>query len=150
MGTTTAAASDGTTGTQGTGMTMTPPVRLDQIGQIAINVHDLERAVAFYRDTLGMRFLFQAPGGLAFFDCGGVRLMLGAAENPDFDHPASVLYYKIDNIDTAYAAMKANGVTFIDEPHLIARMSDHELWMVFFRDSEENVLAMMEERRSVG
>ncbi len=126
----------------------TPPLELTQIGQIAINVHDLERAVAFYRDTLGMRFLFQAPGGLAFFDCGGIRLMLGVAEKPEFAHPGSILYYKIDNIDTAYAALKDAGVAFIDEPHLIARMPDHELWMVFFRDTEDNVLALMEERKA--
>jgi len=124
----------------------TPELELTQIGQIAINVHDLQRAVAFYRDTLGMRFLFQAPGGLAFFDCGGVRLMLGVAERPEFSHPASVLYYKVDDIGTAYETLKSRGVAFIDEPHLIAKMPDHELWMTFFRDSEENVLALMEER----
>ena len=126
----------------------TPQFELTQIGQIAINVRDLDRAVAFYRDTLGMRFLFQAPGGLAFFDCGGIRLMLGVAEKPEFAHPGSILYYRIDNIDTAYAALKDAGVAFIDEPHLIARMPTHELWMTFFRDSEENVLALMEERKS--
>src|SRR3712207_9441117 len=113
----------------------TPPIELTEIGQIAINVRDLERAVAFYRDTLGMRFLFQAPGGLAFFDCGGVRLMLGVAEKPEFAHPASILYYRVDDIDGAYAALAASGVTFTDEPHLIARMPDYALWMVFLRDS---------------
>jgi methylmalonyl-CoA/ethylmalonyl-CoA epimerase len=142
---TTTAANDGTTGMQGTGMT-TPPLQIDQLGQIAINVRDLQRAVTFYRDTLGIRFLFQAPGGLAFFDCGGVRLMLGVAEKPEFAHPGSILYYRVENIDTAYGALKDAGVAFIDEPHLIARMPDHELWMVFFRDTEENVLALMEER----
>jgi methylmalonyl-CoA/ethylmalonyl-CoA epimerase len=126
-------------------MTM-PQLELTQIGQIAINVRDLRRAVAFYRDTLGMRFLFQAPGGLAFFDCGGVRLMLGVAEKPDFSHPASVLYYKVPDIGAAYETLISRGVTFLDEPHLIAKMPNHELWMTFFRDSEENVLALMEER----
>jgi methylmalonyl-CoA/ethylmalonyl-CoA epimerase len=126
-------------------MTM-PQLELTQIGQIAINVRDLRRAVAFYRDTLGMRFLFQAPGGLAFFDCGGVRLMLGVAEKPEFSHPASVLYYKVPDIGAAYETLISRGVTFLDEPHLIAKMPNHELWMTFFRDSEENVLALMEER----
>jgi methylmalonyl-CoA/ethylmalonyl-CoA epimerase len=126
----------------------TPPLEITQIGQIAINVRDLERAVAFYRDTLGMRFLFQAPGGLAFFDCGGIRLMLGVAEKPEFAHPGSIIYYKIDDIIAAYDALKAHGVSFIDEPHLIAKMPNHELWMVFFRDTEENVLALMEERKN--
>jgi len=131
----------------GTEMT-TPQFELTQIGQIAINVRDLQRAVAFYRDTLGMRFLFQAPGGLAFFDVGGVRLMLGIAEKPEFSHPASVLYYNVPDIGAAYETLSSRGVTFLDEPHLIARMPDHELWMTFFRDSEENVLALMEERKS--
>jgi methylmalonyl-CoA/ethylmalonyl-CoA epimerase len=137
--TTTAAVTD-------TEMT-TPEFELTQIGQIAINVRDLQRAVAFYRDTLGMRFLFQAPGGLAFFDVGSVRLMLGVAEKPEFSHPASILYYKVPDIGAAYETLTSRGVTFLDEPHLIAKMPDHELWMTFFRDSEENVLALMEERR---
>jgi methylmalonyl-CoA/ethylmalonyl-CoA epimerase len=125
---------------------MTTQVELTQIGQIAINVRDLQRAVAFYRDTLGMRFLFQAPGGLAFFDCGGVRLMLGVPEKSEFDHPTSILYYKVPDITAAYETLTSRGVTFIDEPHLIAKLPTHELWMTFFRDSEENVLALMEER----
>jgi methylmalonyl-CoA/ethylmalonyl-CoA epimerase len=126
----------------------TPQLELTQIGQIAINVSDLQRAVAFYRDTLGMRFLFQAPGGLAFFDVGGIRLMLGVAEKPEFSHPASILYYKVSDIGAAYETLTRCGVTFMDEPHLIAKMPDHELWMTFLRDSEENVLALMEERKS--
>jgi methylmalonyl-CoA/ethylmalonyl-CoA epimerase len=125
---------------------MTTQFELTQIGQIAINVRDLQRAVAFYRDTLAMRFLFQAPGGLAFFDCGGVRLMLGVPEKPEFDHFASILYYKVPDISAAYETLTGRGVTFIDEPHLIAKLPTHELWMTFFRDSEENVLALMEER----
>lgn len=139
MDTTTAATTDTT-------MT-TPQFELTQIGQIAINVRDLQRAVVFYRDTLGMRFLFQAPGGLAFFDVGGVRLMLGVAEKSEFSHPASILYYMVPDIGAAHETLAGRGVTFLDEPHLIAKMPDHELWMTFFRDSEENVLALMEERR---
>jgi methylmalonyl-CoA/ethylmalonyl-CoA epimerase len=126
----------------------TAQLRLAAIGQIAINVRDLERAVAFYRDTLGLRFLFQAPGGLAFFDCGGIRLMLGVAERPELDQPASIIYYKVDDIDAAHQALTDRGVEFIDEPHLVAKLPKHELWMTFFRDSEENVLALMEERKS--
>jgi methylmalonyl-CoA/ethylmalonyl-CoA epimerase len=126
----------------------TPPLQLTQIGQVAIIVQDLQRAIAFYRDTLGMRFLFEAPGGLAFFDVGGVRLMLGVAEKPEFNHPASILYYKVDDINAAYETLKQRNATFIDEPHLIAKLPSHELWMTFFRDSEDNVLALMEERRS--
>ena len=134
------------TTTAATDPAMTTQLELTQIGQIAINVTDLQRAVAFYRDILGMRFLFQAPGGLAFFDIGGVRLMLGVAEKPEFSHPASTLYYKVDDIQAAYQTLIDRGVTFLDEPHLIARLPAHELWMTFFRDSEDNVLALMEER----
>lgn len=121
---------------------------LREIGQIAINVVDLPRAIAFYRDTLGIQFLFEAPGGLAFFDAGGIRLMLGVAERAEFNHPASVLYYKVEDIRGAYRSLKERGVAFIDEPHLIARLPSHELWMTFFQDSEENVLALMEERKA--
>ena len=126
------------------GTTMTDQVTFDRIGQIAIRVKDGARAVQFYRDTLGMRFLFEVPN-LAFFDCGGIRLMLSPAESPEFDHPGSVIYYKVPDINAQYAALNKRGVEFIDEPHLIAKMPDHDLWMVFFRDSEGNTLAMMSE-----
>jgi predicted enzyme related to lactoylglutathione lyase len=126
--------------------TMTEQVALDRIGQIAIRATDIGRAVRFYRDTLGMRFLFEVTN-LAFFDCGGVRLMLSGAESPEFDHPGSVLYYKVADINATYEALKKRGVQFIDQPHLIAKMEDHDLWMVFFRDSEGNTLALMCEVR---
>ncbi|HEY6939464.1 MAG TPA: VOC family protein [Terriglobales bacterium] len=119
---------------------------LSQIGQIAINVHDTARAVAFYRDQLGMRFLFSA-GQLAFFDAGGIRLMLTPPERPEFDHPASILYFKVPDIKQAHATLSERGVKFEDTPHLIARMPDHELWMTFFRDSENNLLSLMSEVR---
>jgi methylmalonyl-CoA/ethylmalonyl-CoA epimerase len=101
--------------------------------------------VAFYQDKLGLKLLFKAPTGLAFFDCGGVRLMLGAAEKPEFDHPSSVLYFAVPDIQGAHARLKEGGVRFEDEPHMIARMPAHDLWMTFFRDSEENLLALMSE-----
>ena len=110
-------------------------------------VKDVPRAVAFYRDTLGMRFLFQAPPSLAFFDCGGIRLMLTVPEEKEFDHPGSILYFKIDDIAAVYADLKGKGVEFRDAPHLIAKMPDHELWMAFFRDGEGNTLALMHEKR---
>ena len=110
-------------------------------------VKDVPRAVAFYRDTLGMRFLFQAPPALAFFDCGGIRLMLTVPEEKEFDHPGSILYFKVDDLDAVYADLKGKGVDFRDAPHLIAKMPDHELWMAFFRDGEGNTLALMNEKR---
>jgi methylmalonyl-CoA/ethylmalonyl-CoA epimerase len=121
--------------------------QLSTIGQVAMVVKDVPRAVTFYRDTLGMRFLFQAPPALAFFDCGGVRLMLTVPEEKEFDHPGSILYFKVNDIDAIYADLKGKGVEFRDVPHLIAKLPDHELWMAFFRDGEGNTLALMHEKR---
>jgi methylmalonyl-CoA/ethylmalonyl-CoA epimerase len=122
---------------------------LRQIGQIAINVHDVKRAVVFYRDVLGLPLLFEVPPKMAFFDCGGVRLMLSLPETPAYDHPGSILYYRVQDIEGTGAALQARGVTFEPggSPHLVAKMPDHELWMGFFKDSEGNTLALMEEKR---
>ena len=125
----------------------TPSLGLATIGQIAMNAHDIPRAVRFYRDTLGMQLLFEVPPKMAFFDCAGVRLMLSLPENAEFDHPGSVLYFRVDDIEQSYATFKDRGVAFVDQPHLIARMPDHELWMTFFKDSEGNTLALMSEKR---
>ena len=118
---------------------------LSQIGQIAIRVRDLDRAVEFYRDRLGMRFLFTAPG-LAFFQCGDVHLMLSLPELPEFDHPASVIYFTVDDIDAAYRTLRGRGVEFRDEPHLIHRAESYDLWMAFFRDLDDSTLAIMERK----
>ena len=125
---------------------MTPATQfgLSAIGQIAITVHDVERAVAFYRDTLGIRFLFQAPN-MAFFDCGGVRLMLDKPEKAEFDHPSSIIYFQVGDIQAAYRRIKDAGAKFEDEPHVIAPMPKYDLWMTFFRDTEGNLLALMSE-----
>jgi len=119
-------------------------IAITQIGQIAINVRDTSRAVEFYRDTLGLKLLFTA-GHLAFFDCGGVRLMLSPPERPEFDHPASILYLKVNDIQSAYARLVQRKVKTENEPHVIARMPDHDLWLAEFRDSEGNIMAFMAE-----
>ena len=124
--------------------TTTPKVELSRIRQIAIIVKDLERAKRFYRDTLGMRFLFEVPG-MAFFDADGVRLMLGPAERPEFDHPASILYYAVGDIVGSHNALKERGVRVEHEPRLVAPMPDYDLWISFYRDSEENLFALMSE-----
>jgi methylmalonyl-CoA/ethylmalonyl-CoA epimerase len=127
-------------------MTTNTTIGITQIGQIALPIQDLDRAVAFYRDTLGLPFLFQAPPGLAFFQCGEVRLLLSRPEGVE-SAQAAVLYYKVADIQQAYATLQARQVAFIDEPHLIAKLPDHELWMVFFHDSEGNIVALMSEVR---
>jgi len=118
-----------------------------RIGQIAVSVSNLERAVAFYRDVVGLKFLFQAPPGLAFFMCGEVRLMLGLPEKDQPAKMASVIYYLVDDIRAEYNALRDKGAKVEGEPHLIARMPDHELWMAFFRDPDDNMFALMSEVR---
>ena len=124
--------------------TATGQLGITEVGQIAINAHDVQRAIGFYRDVLGLPFLFEIPNA-AFFMCGGTRLMIGTAEKPEFDHPGSILYYKVPDIHAAHGALAAAGARLVDEPHLIAKMPDHDLWMMFFYDTEENMLALMSE-----
>jgi catechol 2,3-dioxygenase-like lactoylglutathione lyase family enzyme len=119
---------------------------LGTIGQIHISCTDLERSIAFYRDALGIPFLFEVPGQpMAFFDCDGVRLYLGKPESAEF-RSQPVLYFRVDDLDEAHRALTERGVAFADEPHLIATMPDHELWMAFFKDPDGANLALMSER----
>ena len=112
------------------------------LGQVFMPVQELERAVAFYRDTLGMRFLFEAPPRMAFFDLDGIRLLLGEPEGLGH-HGASILYYKVPDIAVAHETLSERGVVFDAEPHFLVDMGDHELWLASFKDSEENQLALM-------
>ena len=123
--------------------TATTKFGLSSIGQIFIRAKDLDRAVRFYRDTLGMVFLFQAPPQMAFFKCGEVSVMVGVPEQPELDHAASIVYYLVPDIAAAHAALRDRGVEFAVEPHLVHRAPDHDLWLAEFRDSEGNVLALM-------
>lgn len=120
-------------------------IGITRLGQIAVNVKDIDRAAKFYEEILGLKLLFKAPPGLAFFDCGGVRVMLDRAEKSEFDHLSSILYFSVPDIQSAHARLRDGGVKFEDEPHVIARMPGHDLWMTFFRDSEGNLLALMSE-----
>lgn len=122
-------------------------VRLSRIGQIAIAVHDVARATAFYRDVLGLRLLFEAPPGLAFFDCEGVRLMLSLPEGEGQDHAGSVLYFAVPDIGEAYRQLTERGARFVDAPHKVADMGTYELWMAFFHDGEVTTHAVMSEVR---
>ena len=119
---------------------------LKTLGQIHVSVTDLDRAVTFYRDTLGVPFLFQVPGQpMAFFDLDGVRLYLGVPESEAF-RSRGALYFKVDDLDEAVSTLRERGVKFLGEPHLIARMDDHDLWMAFCRDPDGNNVVLMEER----
>ena len=119
---------------------------ITDVGQVAINARDVRRATDFYRDVLGLRHLFDIPDA-AFFQVGALRVMIGRAETPEHDHRASILYYKVGDIHAAHDALKAAGARIEREPHLIAKMPDHDLWMMFLYDTEENVLALMSEVR---
>jgi len=125
---------------------MTPEVGLSRIHQISMRAHDVERAARFYRDILGLPFLFAAPPRLAFFDCNGVRLMLSTPE-PGFDHPGSVVYFAVDDIRHAHDTLRSRGVVFRTEPHRIATLADREVWLADFDDTEGNTLALMSEPR---
>jgi catechol 2,3-dioxygenase-like lactoylglutathione lyase family enzyme len=120
---------------------------LNEIGQVALTITDLDRAVAFYKDILGLKHLFSAPPGLAFFAAGNLRLMLSLPETSDAEKFSSVLYFKVADIEKVHGLLVSRGVQFEAAPHLVAKMPDHELWMAFFRDPDRNLLALMCEKR---
>jgi len=116
---------------------------LSTIEQIAVNAHDIERATAFYRDKLGMKHLFSVPPNLAFFDCDGIRLMLSLPAKPEFDHPSSIIYFKVADLQLAHTTLSERGVQFDEGPTFVADMGTYDLWLASFRDSENNILALM-------
>lgn len=116
---------------------------LSAIEQIAVNAQDLDRAVAFYRDKLGMKHLFTVPPNLAFFDCDGIRLLLSLPAKPEFDHASSIIYFNVDDILLAHATLTERGVHFDEKPIFVADMGTYDLWLASFRDSENNLLALM-------
>ena len=116
-------------------------VHLEKIGQIAITVTDLTRAKDFYLNTLGMRFLFET-GPLVFFQCGDIRLMLTDSEAGK-PRGGTILYFKVEDIHAVYEALNARGANLVDKPHLIAKMPDHDLWMAFLKDPDENLIGVM-------
>ena len=124
-------------------MTLTPDFGLSTIEQIAVNAQDIDRAVDFYRDKLGMKLLFSVPPSLAFFDCDGIRLMLSLPPKPEFDHESSIIYFKVEDIQGAYATLTERGVQFEEAPIFVADMGTYDLWLASFRDSENNLLALM-------
>lgn len=124
-----------------------PDPSLGRIGQIALTVGDMDRAIAFWRDTVGLRFLFEAPN-VAFFDVAGVRLMLGSAEGPKTKPAGTVLYFEVADLEAAFDALRERGtkVAHNGEPHFIAKLGPRELWMAFLEDPDGHLFALMEER----
>ena len=119
-------------------------VKLSRIGQIAVNVRDAKRAIAFYRDVLGMEYLFEVPR-MGFFNCDGIRLMLAESESPDVDQSSSIVYYGVENIQQVFDTLSQSGVVFTSPPRKIATVDDHDLWMAFFKDLDDNTLGLMSE-----
>ncbi|KPV52778.1 hypothetical protein SE17_13430 [Kouleothrix aurantiaca] len=119
-------------------------IKLGPLGQIALTVANLDAAVAFYRDAVGLPFLFAFPN-LAFFDCGGVRLMISTPEAGEVVANGATLYFTVSDIQAAYAQLQARGVPFVDAPHAIADMGSYTLWMAFFRDPDGHLLGIMAE-----
>jgi methylmalonyl-CoA/ethylmalonyl-CoA epimerase len=126
-------------------MTSPAAFSLSELGQIALTVRDVAAATAFYRDVLGLKFLFSAPPGLTFFAAGSVRLMLSAPGEGQSPQGNSVLYFKVEDIHAAQAALKDRGAKFEGEPHCVARLAGHDLWMAFLRDPEANLIGLMAE-----
>lgn len=117
---------------------------IQKVGQIGIPVKNLQNAVAFYQDALGLTLLFQTDS-MAFFECNGLRLLLSLPEKEKYANSSSVIYFQVKNIKETYQDLIGKGVPFIDEPHLIAKLGQTETWMTFFKDTEENTLALMSE-----
>jgi methylmalonyl-CoA/ethylmalonyl-CoA epimerase len=118
-------------------------VRLNEIAQVALTVNNLPEAREFYRETLGMQFLFDA-GTMAFFQCGATRLMVGTSDKPTVSG-GTILYFRVPDIHAAHAILKSKGVPFVQEAHLVARMKSHDLWLAFFTDPSGNTLGLMSE-----
>lgn len=117
-------------------------VNLSQIGQIAFATADVNKAEAFYEKVVGLRKLYRF-GDLVFFDCAGVRLMISQTDDAEAIAKASALYFRCADIALARAELERRGAAFIDQPHRIAPMEDHDLWMTFFPDPDGHVLALM-------
>jgi len=118
---------------------------IDKIGQIAVAVTDVPRAIRFYCDVLSLEFLFEASPNLAFVRCGDIRLMLTTLQGEVSDHHTSVIYYQVKDIEATTLTLKSRGVVFEREPQLAAKMPDHDLWLGFLRDPDNNLIGIMAE-----
>lgn len=117
---------------------------IQSVGQIGIPVKELDRAIHFYKEKLGLSLLFNTDS-MAFFDCNGLRLLLTLPEKDEFIYSSSIIYFQVENLSMTYEDLVNKNVTFIDEPHVVAKMGQTETWMVFFKDTEDNTHAFMSE-----
>jgi methylmalonyl-CoA/ethylmalonyl-CoA epimerase len=118
-------------------------IQLQDVAQIAFSVQDLAEAKIFYRDVLELKFLFDA-GSMAFFQCGAVRLMIGEAERPSISE-GTIVYFRVANLEATAHLLESRGISFVQQPHLVARMKSHDLWMAFLKDPAGNTLGLMSE-----
>lgn len=118
--------------------------KIQKIGQIGVPVKKLERAIHFYKDTLGLTLLFNTEN-MAFFDCNGLRILLSLPEKDQFAYSSSVIYFQVEHIQKTYDELLYKDVNFLDIPHVVAKMGNTETWMVFFNDTEGNTHAFMSE-----
>jgi predicted enzyme related to lactoylglutathione lyase len=125
---------------------MNPAV--SRIGQIAVTVSDVEEALRFYRDLLGLKFLFAAGPNLAFLQAGDVRIMLSTPQGSGAVGANSILYFHVENIDAVHQGLVSSGATGERPPQLAAKMPDHELWLGFLRDPDGNLVGLMEEKKN--
>jgi methylmalonyl-CoA/ethylmalonyl-CoA epimerase len=116
-----------------------------RIGQLLVPVEDLDRAIAFYRDTLGLRFLFTAPPQMSFFQCGGVRLLVGVPTSDELRGRGSTVYFQVGDIHAVFRTLVERGVAFSAKPHVVHRTPGTELWLSEFKDPDGNPLALMSE-----
>ncbi len=120
---------------------------IKRVGQIGVPIKDIDRAVEFYKNLLGLPLLFNTDT-MAFFECNGLRLLLSLPEKDQFAHSSSVVYFQVEDIKETYHGLVEKGVIFVDEPHLVAKMGQTETWMTFFKDTEDNTHALMSEVHS--
>ena len=124
----------------------TEPIMLKEIGQIALEVEDLDRATQFYKENLGMEFLFTVPTQFSFLNCDGIRLLLGLPESGKKRSENNIVYFRVEDIDATFRLLSDKGVVFSDSTNVVAKLENHDLWMTEFQDSGGNLLALMEER----
>jgi methylmalonyl-CoA/ethylmalonyl-CoA epimerase len=118
-------------------------VQLQDVAQIAFTVQNLAEAKSFYKDVLGLKFLFDA-GTMAFFQCGSVRLMIGEGEKPTVSE-GTIVYFRVGDIEATARLLESRGTSFVQQPHLVARMKSHDLWLAFIKDPSGNTLGLMSE-----